>query len=144
MSQAQQSPRHVLLSRYPDRAPEEQTYGSLLAAPDTAEQMELNISSAIQVGHQLALIGDEFNRAYSRKIEDTLLHLARSVFQTWNIIKSVTRSFGNVLNNNWTKRITGYGSWVCRLPFRCVCQKLVLAALLAVAFWWAISHGLQN
>nr|5TZP_B Chain B, Bik [Gallus gallus] len=25
------------------------------------------ISSAIQVGHQLALIGDEFNRAYSRK-----------------------------------------------------------------------------
>ncbi|XP_015146209.2 BCL2 interacting killer isoform X2 [Gallus gallus] len=144
MSQARRSPRRVLLSRYPNGAPEEQTYGSLLAAPDAAEQMELNISSAIQVGHQLALIGDEFNRAYSRKIEDTLLHLARSVFQTWNIIKSVTRSFGNFLNNNWTKRIAGYGSWVCRLPFRCVCQKLVPAALLAVAFWWAISHGLQN
>lgn len=148
MSQARRSPRRVLLSRYPNGAPEEQTYGSLLAAPDAAEQMELNISSAIQVGHQLALIGDEFNRAYSRKIEDTLLHLARrvaiSVFQTWNIIKSVTRSFGNLLNNNWTKRIAGYGSWVCRLPFRCVCQKLVPAALLAVAFWWAISHGLQN
>ncbi|OXB61750.1 UNVERIFIED_CONTAM: hypothetical protein H355_011931 [Colinus virginianus] len=77
MSQARRSPGRVPLSIYPDGAPEEQTYGSLLAAPDTAEQMELNISSAIQVGHQLALIGDEFNRDYSRKIEDTLLHLAR-------------------------------------------------------------------
>lgn len=34
-------------------------------------------SSATQVGHQLALIGDEFNRMYHRKFEDTLLQLAR-------------------------------------------------------------------
>uniref|UniRef100_A0A8C3CSV4 Uncharacterized protein n=1 Tax=Cairina moschata TaxID=8855 RepID=A0A8C3CSV4_CAIMO len=148
MSQTRRSPRHFVLSSYPDGDPEDEMYGNLLAAPDTAEQMEFNISSAVQVGHHLALIGDEFNRAYSRKIEDTLLHLAHgvaiSVFQTWNIIKSIARRFGNILNNNWTKRIAGYGSWICRLPFRCVCQKLVPAALLAVAFWWAISYGLQN
>lgn len=116
MSQTQRSPRHFVLSSYPDGDPEDEMYGNLLAAPDTAEQMEFNISSAVQVGHHLALIGDEFNRAYSRKIEDTLLHLAHgvaiSVFQTWNIIKSITRRFGNILNNNWTKRIAGYGSWV--------------------------------
>lgn len=32
-------------------------------------------SSATQVGHQLALIGDEFHRTYYGKSEDTLLHL---------------------------------------------------------------------
>lgn len=76
MSQTQRSPRHFVLSSYPEGDPEDEMYGNLLAAPDTAEQMEFNISSAVQVGHHLALIGDDFNRAYSRKIEDTLLHLA--------------------------------------------------------------------
>ncbi|KFV45266.1 hypothetical protein N328_12780 [Gavia stellata] len=148
MSQTRRIPRHFVLSSYPHGAPEEETYSNLRTIPDTTEQMEFNISSATQVGHQLALIGDEFNRTYHRKFEDTLLHLAHgvaiSVFQTWNIIKSVIRSFGNILNNNWTKRIIGYGSWICRLPFRCVCQKLVPAALLVVAFWWAMNYGLQN
>ncbi|KGL88913.1 hypothetical protein N301_16262 [Charadrius vociferus] len=148
MSQTSRIPRHFVLSSYPNGSPEEETYSNLRTIPDTTEQMEFNISSATQVGHQLALIGDEFNRMYHRKFEDTLLHLARgvalSVFQTWNIIKSVIRSSGNILNNNWTKRIIGYGSWICKLPFRCVCQKLVPAALLVVAFWWAMNYGLLN
>ncbi|KFQ96961.1 hypothetical protein Y956_09147 [Nipponia nippon] len=148
MSQTRRIPRHFVLSSYPNGAPEEETYSNLRTIPDTTEQMEFNISSATQVGRQLALIGDEFNRTYHRKFEDTLLHLAHgvaiSVFQTWNIVKSVMRSFGNILNNNWTKRIIGYGSWICRLPFRCVCQQLVPAALLVAAFWWAMSYRLQN
>ncbi|KAJ7405575.1 hypothetical protein WISP_138740 [Willisornis vidua] len=77
--------------------------------------------SATRVGHQLALIGDQFNRRYHSPVEDALLRLARSVaisvFQTWNIIKSVLRSFGNVLNSSWTKWIIGYGTWVWSLPF---------------------------
>ncbi|KAM6292020.1 uncharacterized protein LJ264_009349 isoform 1-T2 [Porphyrio hochstetteri] len=148
MSQTRRIPRHFVLSSYPNGAPEEETYSNARTVPDTTEQMEFNISSATQVGHQLALIGDEFNRMYHRKFEDTLLRLARGVavgvFQTRNIIKSVIRSFGNILDNNWTKRITGYGSWVCKLPFRCVCQKLVPAALLLVAFWWAANSRLLN
>ncbi|XP_068807105.1 uncharacterized protein [Struthio camelus] len=148
MSQTRRTPRHFVLSSYPSGAPGEESYSSLLTIPDTTQQMEFNISTAIQVGHQLAVIGDEFNRTYNRKFEDTLLHLARgvaiSVFQTWNIIKSVIRSLGNLLSNNWTKKIIGYGSWICRLPFRCVCQKLVPAALLVVAFWWTINYGLRN
>ncbi|KAM6094653.1 uncharacterized protein VSU04_005040 isoform 1-T2 [Chlamydotis macqueenii] len=148
MSQTRRIPGHFVLSSYPNGAPEEETYSNLQTIPDTREQMEFNISSATQVGHQLALIGDEFNRTYDRKFEDTLLHLGQgvaiSVFQTWNIIKSVIRSFGNILNNNWTKRIIGYGSWICKLPFRWVCQKLVPAALLVVVFWWAMNYGLRN
>ncbi|KGL78032.1 hypothetical protein N309_00762 [Tinamus guttatus] len=148
MSQTRRIPRHFVVSSYPRQAPGEESYSSLLTIPDTTQQMEFNISSAVQVGHQLALIGDDFNRLYNRKFEDALLHLAHrvaiSVFQTWNIIKSVIRSFGNLWNNNWTKRIIGYASWVCRLPFRCLCQKLVPAAVLVVAFWWTINYGLQN
>ncbi|KFU93654.1 hypothetical protein M959_01574 [Chaetura pelagica] len=148
MSQTRRSPRHFVPSGYPNGAAEEETYSNLRTIPDTTQQMEFNISSAAQVGHQLALIGDELNRTYHRKFGDTLLHLAHhvaiSVFQIWNIIKSVIRSSGNILNNNWTKRIIGYGTWICKLPFRCVCQKLVPAALLVVAFWWAMNYGLQN
>uniref|UniRef100_A0A8C0FSM2 Uncharacterized protein n=1 Tax=Bubo bubo TaxID=30461 RepID=A0A8C0FSM2_BUBBB len=148
MSQTRRIPGHFVVSSYANGAPEEETYRNRQTIPDTTEQMEFNISSATQVGHQLALIGDDFERMYHRKIGDTLLHLARriaiSVFQTWNIIKSVLRSFGNIWNNNWTKRIIGYGSWVCRLPCWCLCQKLLPAALLLVAFWWAVNYGLQN
>ncbi|KAM6424707.1 uncharacterized protein O9250_002236 [Rhynochetos jubatus] len=148
MSQTRRIPGHFVLSSYPNGAPEEGTYSNLGTIPDTTEQMEFNISSAAQVGHQLALIGDEFNRTYHRKFEDTLFHLARgvaiSVFQTWNVIRSVVRSFGNTWSKNWTKRIVGYGSWIRKLPFRSACQKLVPAALLAVAFWWAVSRGPQN
>ncbi|KFV49619.1 hypothetical protein N341_10586, partial [Tyto alba] len=115
MSQTRRIPQHFVLSSYPNGAPEEETYSNLRTIPDTTEQMEFNISSATQVGHQLAQIGDEFNRTYHRKFGDTLLQLAHgvaiSVFQTWNIIKSVIRNFGNILNKNWTKRIIGYGSW---------------------------------
>ncbi|KAM7056330.1 uncharacterized protein M8220_002781 isoform 1-T2 [Acridotheres tristis] len=146
MSHITRTPRHFVLSSYPNGAPEEETYSNLQTIPDTTEQMEFDISSATQVGHQLALIGDEFNRRYHRTLEETLLHLARvvaiSVFQTWNVIKSVTRSFGGVVSSNWTKWITGYGDWTCRLPVRCLCQKLVPAALLVAAFWWAMNYGL--
>ncbi|KFV92840.1 hypothetical protein N326_07609 [Eurypyga helias] len=148
MSQTRRIPRHFVLSSYPNGAPEEGTYNNLGTIPDTTEQMEFNISSAAQVGHQLALIGDEFNRTFHGKFEDTLLHLAHgvalSVFQTWSIIKSVVRSFGSVLSRNWTKRIVGHGSWICKLPFGSACRKLVPAALLAVAFWWAVSRGLRD
>uniref|UniRef100_A0A8C5TGY7 Uncharacterized protein n=1 Tax=Malurus cyaneus samueli TaxID=2593467 RepID=A0A8C5TGY7_9PASS len=134
MSQIRRIPRHFVLSSYTNGAPEDEIYSNLQTIPDTTEQMEFDISLATQVGHQLALIGDEFNRRYHRTLEETLLHLARvaaiHVFQTWNVIKSVTRSFGNVLNSNWTKWIIGHGGWACRLPFRCLCQKLVPAALL--------------
>uniref|UniRef100_A0A8C3TXX8 Uncharacterized protein n=1 Tax=Catharus ustulatus TaxID=91951 RepID=A0A8C3TXX8_CATUS len=146
MSHITRAPRHFVLSSSPNGAPEEETYSNLQTIPDTTEQMEFDISSATQVGHQLALIGDEFNRRYHRTLGETLLHLARvvaiSVFQTWNVIKSVTRSFGDVVSSNWTKRITGYGGWTCRLPVRCLCQKLVPAALLVAAFWWAMNYGL--
>ncbi|KAF2985587.1 hypothetical protein EK904_004459 [Melospiza melodia maxima] len=114
MSQIRRSPRHFVLSSYPNGAPEEETYSNLQTIPDTTEQMEFDISSATQVGRQLALIGDEFNRRHHRTLEEILLHLARvvaiSVFQTWNVIKSVIRSCGDV-SSNWTKRITGYGGW---------------------------------
>lgn len=43
MSQTRRSPRHFVLSSYPDGDPEDEMYGNLLAAPDTAEQMEFNI-----------------------------------------------------------------------------------------------------
>ncbi|KAM4782506.1 uncharacterized protein ACIQIH_005824 [Cyanocitta cristata] len=148
MSQIRRTPRHFVFSSYPSGAPEEETYSNFQTIPDTTEQMEFDISSATQVGRQLALIGDEFNRRYHRTLEETLLQLAQvvaiSVFQTWNVIKSVIRSFGNVLSSNWTKRITGYGGWTCRLPFRCLCQKLVPAALLLAAFWWAMNYRLSN
>ncbi|XP_051628454.1 uncharacterized protein LOC127463258 isoform X1 [Manacus candei] len=146
MPQIRRTPGHFVLSSHPGGAPEEETYSNLQTIPDTTEQMEFDISSATQVGRQLALIGDEFNRRYHRSLEDTLLHLARlvaiSVFQTLNVIRSVIRSSGNILSSNWAKRILGCGSWVPRLPFRCVCQKLVPAALLVAAFWWALNCGL--
>ncbi|KAJ7419375.1 hypothetical protein BTVI_25822 [Pitangus sulphuratus] len=81
MSQTRRTPRHFVLSSYPGGAPEEEPYSNLQTIPDTTEQMEFDISSATQVGHQLALIGDEFNRRYHRSLEDTLLHLAR--FETF-------------------------------------------------------------
>ncbi|KAF4802492.1 hypothetical protein TURU_024427 [Turdus rufiventris] len=115
MSHITRAPRHFVLSSSPNGAPEEETYSNLQTIPDTTEQMEFDISSATQVGHQLALIGDEFNRRYHGRLGETLLHLARvvafSVFQTWNVTKSITRSFGDVVSSNWTKRITGYGGW---------------------------------
>lgn len=43
MSQTRRSSRHFVLSSYPDGEPEDEIYGNLLAAPDTAEQMEFNI-----------------------------------------------------------------------------------------------------
>uniref|UniRef100_A0A8C9N0Q7 Uncharacterized protein n=1 Tax=Serinus canaria TaxID=9135 RepID=A0A8C9N0Q7_SERCA len=120
MSQIRRAPRHFVLSSYPNGAPEEETYSNLQTIPDTTEQMEFDISSATQVGRQLALIGDEFNRRYHRTLEETLLHLARvvaiSVFQTCNVIKSIIRSCGDV-SSNWTKRITGCRGWVHSLPF---------------------------
>uniref|UniRef100_A0A8C0VEB4 Uncharacterized protein n=1 Tax=Cyanistes caeruleus TaxID=156563 RepID=A0A8C0VEB4_CYACU len=142
MSRIRRAPRHFVLSSYPNGAPEEETYSNLQTIPDTTEQMEIDTSSATQIGHQLALIGDEFNRRYHRTLEETLLHLARVVFQTWNVIKSVKRSFGDVVSSNWTKWISGCGGWTCRLPVRCLCQKLVPAALLVAAFWWAMNYGL--
>lgn len=146
MSQIRRTPRHFVLSSYHNEAPAEEIYSNLQTIPDTTEQMEFDISSATQVGYQLALIGDEFNRRYHRILEETLLHLAQvvaiNVFHMWNVIKSVIRSFGNGVSSNWTKRITGCGGWTCRLPVRCLCQKLVPAALLVAAFWWAMNYGL--
>ncbi|OWK53943.1 hypothetical protein RLOC_00014018 [Lonchura striata] len=77
MSQIRRTPGHFVLSSYPNGAPEEEIYSNLQTVPDTTEQMEFDISSATQVGRQLALMGDEFNRRHHRTLEETLLHLAR-------------------------------------------------------------------
>ncbi|XP_067415429.1 bcl-2-interacting killer-like isoform X2 [Emydura macquarii macquarii] len=153
MSQARRIPRHFILSSNQNgaAAPDEESHIRLLAIPDTTEQMEFNISSATQVGHQLAVIGDEFNSTYTtRKLQDMLFHLAQgmavSVFQTciWSIFKGVIKSFRSLLNNGWTKRVVAYGSWIPRLPLTSMCQKLMPAALFVILLWWTVSYGLQN
>uniref|UniRef100_A0A8D0H1B8 Uncharacterized protein n=1 Tax=Sphenodon punctatus TaxID=8508 RepID=A0A8D0H1B8_SPHPU len=150
MSQARRIPRHFIVFSYRNGAPEEESHNRLLVVPD-AEQMEFNISAAIQVGHQLAVIGDEFNRVHQGKLEDMLLHLARGmiarVSQTciWNIFESVMKSLGGLLNSGWTKKIVDYGGWISRLPVKYMCQKWMPAAVVFVAlFWWIVSYGMQN
>uniref|UniRef100_A0A8C8VR66 Uncharacterized protein n=1 Tax=Pelusios castaneus TaxID=367368 RepID=A0A8C8VR66_9SAUR len=152
MSQAR-IPQHLVLSSDQNgaAAPDEESHSRLFAIPDTTDQMVFNISSATQVGHQLAVIGDEFNRTYTTsKLEDMLFHLAQgmavSVFQTciWSIFKGVIKSFRSLLNNGWTKRVAAYGSWISRLPLKSMCQKLMPAALFAILLWWTVSYALQN
>uniref|UniRef100_A0A7M4E504 Uncharacterized protein n=1 Tax=Crocodylus porosus TaxID=8502 RepID=A0A7M4E504_CROPO len=144
MSQARRIPRQFVFSSYQNgtRVLYEESYNSLLTIPDTTEQMEFNISSATQIGHQLAVIGDEFNQAYSRKLEDTLFNLAKGT--AISIFKGIKNFFGTLLNYRFTKRIIGCGSWISTLPFKCLCQKLMLGAVVVVLFWWTINHALQN
>uniref|UniRef100_A0A8C4VIC8 Uncharacterized protein n=1 Tax=Gopherus evgoodei TaxID=1825980 RepID=A0A8C4VIC8_9SAUR len=103
--------------------PNEESQNRLLTVADTTEQMAFNISSATQVGHQLAVIGDEFNSTYSRKLEDMLFHLAQGMAVNvlkilhMHVWKSIIKSFRSLLNNGWTKRVVAYGSWqISRLP----------------------------
>uniref|UniRef100_A0A803U154 Uncharacterized protein n=1 Tax=Anolis carolinensis TaxID=28377 RepID=A0A803U154_ANOCA len=72
--------------------------------------MEINIRAVTQVGRQLALIGDEYNRAYTGKMEESLFHLtkrvAANVFQScfWNSFKRVMESLGSFLKSGWKKK----------------------------------------
>ncbi|XP_074839813.1 uncharacterized protein LOC142007160 isoform X2 [Carettochelys insculpta] len=152
MSQPRRISRHFVLSH--DRSgvtvPNEDSHNGLLTIPDTTEQMEFNISSATQVGHQLAVIGDEFNITYTRKLEDTLLHLAQGMavnalkMLQMHVWRSVKKSFRSLLSNGWTKRAVAYGRWISWLPLKSMCQRLMPAALFVVLFWWTVSYGLQN
>uniref|UniRef100_A0A2D4PN41 Uncharacterized protein n=1 Tax=Micrurus surinamensis TaxID=129470 RepID=A0A2D4PN41_MICSU len=80
-----------------------------------AEQVEMDIRSIIQVGHQLAIIGDECNRRYTGKLEDPLFQLAKGiaacVFQTRFWGKNVMKTVGNYLDKSWRKKVIDY-VWV--------------------------------
>ncbi|XP_037770861.1 uncharacterized protein LOC102936721 isoform X1 [Chelonia mydas] len=153
MSQPRRIPRHFVLSHDQNgvAVPNEESQNRLLTVPDNTEQMEFNISSATQVGHQLAVIGDEFNSTYTRKLEDMLFLLAQGRMAVnvlkilhMHVWKSIIKSFRSLLNNGWTKRVVPCGRWISRLPLKSMCQKLMPAALFVILFWWTVSYGLQN
>uniref|UniRef100_A0A670HUK7 Uncharacterized protein n=1 Tax=Podarcis muralis TaxID=64176 RepID=A0A670HUK7_PODMU len=109
-----------------------------------------NISrAATQVGHQLAMIGDECNRMYTGKWEDSLLHLAKgiaaNVFHTciWSNFRSIMKAFGSFLSSGWRKKILDC-NWILWVPLNCVCQKWWPAALLAILMWGLVTYGLQD
>ncbi|KAJ6666380.1 hypothetical protein lerEdw1_000653 [Lerista edwardsae] len=120
MTQSGQTSRHFLLtSRQNVRtSPGDDVHNRSAAIPNIAEQMEINISTATQIGHQLAIIGDEYNRSYSGKLEDLLFDLAKgiaaSAFQTcaWSSLKSILKSFGSFFNTDWRRKMFDYGHWV--------------------------------
>uniref|UniRef100_A0A8C5S5U5 Uncharacterized protein n=1 Tax=Laticauda laticaudata TaxID=8630 RepID=A0A8C5S5U5_LATLA len=109
------------------------------------EQVEMNIRSIIQVGHQLAIIGDECNRRYSGKWEDPLFQLAKGivacVFQTRFWGKNVMKTVGNSLDKSWRKKLID-NVWLVWIPLNCTFQKWGPAFLMA-AFTWLL-HELQN
>uniref|UniRef100_A0A8C0JBU5 Uncharacterized protein n=1 Tax=Chelonoidis abingdonii TaxID=106734 RepID=A0A8C0JBU5_CHEAB len=86
--------------------------------PSLTNVLNTSYSSATQVGHQLAVIGDEFNSTYTRKLEDMLFHLAQGMAVNvlkilhMHVWKSIIKSFRSLLNNGWPKRVVAYGSWV--------------------------------
>ncbi|XP_033003917.1 uncharacterized protein LOC117046229 [Lacerta agilis] len=148
MAQMGQNSRHFLLSSHNNvnAAPE---WNSHNRSVDIAEQMEMNIRAATQVGHQLAMIGDECNRMYTGKLEDSLLHLAKgiaaNVFHAciWSNFRSIMKAFGSFLNSGWRKKILDC-NWILWLPLNCVCQKWWPAALLAILMWGLVTYGLQD
>nr|XP_028584571.1 uncharacterized protein LOC114596893 isoform X1 [Podarcis muralis] len=146
MAQRGQNSRHFLLSRHNNVNAEENSHNRSV---DIAEQMEMNIRAATQVGHQLAMIGDECNRMYTGKWEDSLLHLAKgiaaNVFHTciWSNFRSIMKAFGSFLSSGWRKKILDC-NWILWVPLNCVCQKWWPAALLAILMWGLVTYGLQD
>ncbi|KAM6437095.1 uncharacterized protein PHA67_023981 [Liasis olivaceus] len=149
MAQTGQISRHVFLSTYEDinATPEEEPHKRSVFVTDLAEQVEMNISTIIQVGHQLAVIGDECNRRYSGKLEDPLFHLAKGivacVFQTRFWGKNVLKIVGSSLSSSWRRKIIDY-VWLVWIPLNCAFQKWGPALLMAAFTWWLVTHGLQN
>ncbi|KAJ7329479.1 hypothetical protein JRQ81_015653 [Phrynocephalus forsythii] len=150
MTQIGQHPRQFLHSRYENliAAAEDEIHIRSATVPDTPEQMETNISAVTQVGRQLAIIGDEYNKAYDGKLEGPLFHLvkgmAASIFQAcfWNRFKSAMETPENFYSSGWRKIIDCL--WIVCVPLKYLCQKWVPATLLTILMWWLLTYGLQN
>ncbi|XP_078250349.1 uncharacterized protein LOC144589485 [Pogona vitticeps] len=121
------------------------SYENLITAPGD----EIHNSAVIQVGRQLAVIGDEYNRTHRGKLEGSLFHLvkrmAASISQTcfWNCFKSVMKSSEDFYNSGWRKKIIDC-VWIVCVPLKYLCQKWVPATLFTILMWWLITYGLQN
>ncbi|KAL8220766.1 UNVERIFIED_CONTAM: hypothetical protein K2H54_054416 [Gekko kuhli] len=152
MAHAGQTSRYFLLFSYQNVAtvPDDDIHMRSVAIPDAAEQMEINVSAMTRVGHQLAMIGDECNRTYSRKLEDSLFCLAKglaaSVFQTcvWSNFKSVAmKTFGSVFNNGWRK-IIDPGCQILWVPLKYVYWRWMPATVFALLMWCLVIYDLQD
>ncbi|XP_078003924.1 uncharacterized protein LOC144454983 [Phascolarctos cinereus] len=132
-------------------------YGSLASRlPGTTEQTEFNTSAAIQVGHQLAVIGDEFNRMYCGKAQDTASHAAPALAPVWSptfsfvhsgapsIFRSFVKCFTEPAGSSWVRRLAAWANWVPVLPASTVCQKVIPVALLLILFGLVANYGLPN
>ncbi|KAL7982737.1 hypothetical protein Chor_010335, partial [Crotalus horridus] len=151
MAQTGQISRHFFLSTFEDTNAvlEEEPPKRSVFITDFADQVEMNIRSIIQVGHQLAVIGDECNRRYSGKLEDPLFQLAKGivvwknricVFQTRFWDKNVVKSVGSSLDSSWRKIIDYI--WLVWIPLNWAFHKWGPALLMAAFTWWL--HELQN
>ncbi|XP_074083209.1 uncharacterized protein LOC141515490 isoform X2 [Macrotis lagotis] len=129
-------------------------YGPLTSRlPGITEQTEFNSSAAIQVGHQLAVIGDEFNRMYYGKNQDTASRVALapvwrptfSFVQTGvlSIFRSVVKCLTELWDSSWMRRLVTCGHWVPVLPASTMYQ-VIPVALLLILFGLVVNYGLPN
>ncbi|KAM8982382.1 uncharacterized protein ACOB8E_003011 isoform 1-T2 [Sarcophilus harrisii] len=132
-------------------------YGLLSSSlPGATEQTEFNSSAAIQVGHQLAVIGDEINRMYCGKAQDTAPHVAPALAPVWSptfsfiqtgalsIFRSFVKCFTEPVDSSWMRRLAAYGNWVPAPPASTVCRKVIPVALLLILLGLVVNYGLPN
>ncbi|XP_077193958.1 uncharacterized protein LOC143837716 [Paroedura picta] len=148
MTHARQTSKYFLLFSYHNvtTVAEDDIHVRYLAIPGGAEQMEINVSSVTCVGRQLAMIGDEYNRTYSRKLEDSLFCLAKGVFQTciWSNFKGVAmKTFGSIFKQGWRK-IIDPGYWILWVPLKYVYRRWVPATVFALLMWCLVIYDLQD
>uniref|UniRef100_A0ACB8FSN9 Uncharacterized protein n=1 Tax=Sphaerodactylus townsendi TaxID=933632 RepID=A0ACB8FSN9_9SAUR len=152
MTHAGQTSRYLLLFSYQNVATvsEDDIHMRSVAIPDVAQQIEIDVSAMAHVGRQLAMIGDECNRSYSRKLEDSLFCLGKglvtSVFQSciWSNFKGAAmKTFGSFFNNGWRKIIDS-GRWILWVPLKYVYRRWVPATVFALLMWCLVIYDLQD
>ncbi|XP_036616725.1 uncharacterized protein LOC118851391 [Trichosurus vulpecula] len=152
--------QEVMTAAAPEADPHSGPPASRLSG--AAEQTEFNTSAAIQVGHQLAVIGDEFNRMYCGKAQDTAPHAAPALAPVWSptfsfvqtgalsIFRSFTKCFPEPVgsssssSSSWMRGHVAWGNWVPVLPASTVYWKVIPVALLLILFGLVVHYGLPN
>ncbi|PIO30069.1 hypothetical protein AB205_0136500 [Aquarana catesbeiana] len=109
-----------------------------------------NLSSAVQIGQRLAVIGDEFNRAYEARIPNKMAHIIREsmrIFSTCQaFVLNVLRSVKNLTSrvDHGVTPAPGRTSLVYRSEPGRICHSLLLLAALAAVCGLLIKLGLDS
>ncbi|KAM5171904.1 uncharacterized protein ACMZJ9_004699 [Mantella aurantiaca] len=109
-----------------------------------------NLSSAVQIGQRLAVIGDEFNREYEARIPNKMAHIIRESKRIFSncqaFVMSVLRSVKNLASrvDHGVTPTPGRTSLVYRSEPGGICHSLLLLAALAAVCMLIIKLGLDS